>query len=50
MEDALARCLVEDGRVPSLALVAWVVTGGWSDDPQLRVDVCFFPTDAPPLL
>jgi hypothetical protein len=49
LEDALARALVEDGRVPSLALVCWVVTGTWPD-PPLRVDVSFSPAGAPPLL
>jgi hypothetical protein len=51
LEDALARCLAEDGRVPSLPLVCWVVTGTWRwQDSPLRVDVCFSPAGAPPLL
>jgi hypothetical protein len=49
LEDALARRLVEDGRVPSLPLVCWVVTGIWPDW-QLRVDVAFAAPGAQPLL
>jgi hypothetical protein len=49
LEDALARCLVEDDRVPSLPLVCWVVTGSWPD-PGVRVDIAFPAPEAAPLL
>jgi hypothetical protein len=49
LEDALLRRLAEDGQVPSLPLVQWVVTGIWPDR-ELRVDVAFAAPGAAPLL